>query len=192
MDLYFIRHTSVNVKEGTCYGHSDVDVSQSFEREVEILKKKILISPQMIFYSSPLKRCVLLTGKLSIADPIIDTRLIEINFGDWELKDWSLINKIEREKWLHDFVNFRCPNGESYLDLYKRATDFFEDLVKESYKKVAIITHGGIIRSILSYILDIPLKKSFSIQIYYGSVSKIVLSQDNNNNPYITVEYINK
>ena len=93
---------------------------------------------------------------------------------------------------MNDFVNFRCPNGESYLDLYKRATDFFEELVKKNYKNVGIITHGGFIRSILSYILEIPLKKSFSIQIYYGSVSKIVLSQDNNSNSYITVEYINK
>lgn len=192
MDLYFIRHTSVNVKEGICYGYSDVEVSQTFESEVKILKKNFSISPQMIFYSSPLKRCILLAKRLSITDPIIDTRLIELNFGDWELKDWSLINKTEREKWLNDFVNFRCPNGESYLDLYKRATDFFEELVKKKYKNVGIITHGGFIRSILSYILEIPLKKSFSIQIYYGSVSKIVLSQDNNSNSYITVEYINK
>lgn len=192
MDLYFIRHTSVNVKEGICYGYSDVEVSQTFESEVKILKKNFSISPQMIFYSSPLKRCILLAKRLSITDPIIDTRLIELNFGDWELKDWSLINKTEREKWLNDFVNFRCPNGESYLDLYKRATDFFEELVKKNYKNVGIITHGGFIRSILSYILEIPLKKSFSIQIYYGSVSKIVLSQDNNSNSYITVEYINK
>jgi len=192
LDLYFIRHTSVNVKEGICYGYSDVEASQTFESEVKILKKKFSISPQMIFYSSPLKRCILLAERLSISDPIIDTRLIELNFGDWELKDWSLINKTEREKWLNDFVNFRCPNGESYLDLYKRATDFFEALVEKNYENVAIITHGGFIRSILSYILEIPLKKSFSIQIHYGSVSKIVLSQDNNSNSYITVEYINK
>jgi len=192
LDLYFIRHTSVNVKEGICYGYSDVEVSQTFESEVKILKKKFFISPQMIFYSSPLKRCILLAERLSITDPIIDTRLIELNFGDWELKDWSLINKTEREKWLNNFVNFRCPNGESYLDLYKRASDFFEDLVKKNYENVAIITHSGFIRSILSYILEIPLKKSFSIQIYYGSVSKIVLSQDNISNSYITVEYINK
>jgi alpha-ribazole phosphatase len=168
LDLYFIRHTSVNVKEGICYGYSDVELSQTFESEVKILKKKISISPQMIFYSSPLKRCILLAERLSITDPIIDTRLIELNFGDWELKDWSLINKTEREKWLNNFVNFRCPNGESYLDLYKRAT-------------------------VLSYILDIPLKKSFSIQINYGSVSKIKFNQDNSsNNTYITVEYINR
>lgn len=192
MDLYFIRHTSVNVKEGICYGYSDVDLSQTFESEVKILKKKFSISPEMIFYSSPLKRCILLAERLSITDPIIDTRLIELNFGDWELKDWSLINKTEREQWLNNYVNFRCPNGESYLDLYKRATDFFEDLIKESCKNVAIITHGGFIRSILSYILDIPLKKSFSIQIYYGSVSKIVFRQDNNSNTYTTVEYINR
>lgn len=192
MDLYFIRHTSVNVKEGICYGNSDVDLSQTFESEVKILKKKFSISPQMVFYSSPLKRCIFLAERLSINDPIIDTRLIELNFGDWELKDWNLINKTEREQWLNNFVNFRCPNGESYLDLYKRATDFFEDLIKESYKNVAIITHGGFIRSILSYILDIPLKKSFSLQIYYGSVSKIVFRQDSNSKTYTTVEYINR
>jgi len=192
LDLYFIRHTSVNVKEGICYGYSDVDLSQTFESEVKILKKKFSISPEMVFYSSPLKRCILLAERLSITDPIIDTRLIELNFGDWELKDWSLINKTEREKWLNNYVNFRCPNGESYLDLYKRATDFFEDLIKESYKNVAIITHGGFIRSILSYILDIPLKKSFSIQIYYGSVSKIVFRQDSKSKTYTTVEYINR
>lgn len=177
---------------GVCYGQSEVDIADTFEHELEDLKRKLPLSPQMIFYSSPLKRCILLSEKLSTTTPIVDKRLLEIDFGDWELKKWDLIDKFKLQEWTKDFIHKPCPHGESYLDLYKRSSKFFEDIIKKGHEKVAIITHSGVIRSILSYILKIPLKNSFKFQIGYGKVSKINLNHSKDFGPIINIEFVNK
>ena len=120
MDLYLIRHTRVKVANGVCYGQSDIDIADSFEMEVKALKEKFSISPEMNYYSSPMKRCVLLSEKIASKTPIIDNRLLELNFGDWELKEWESIDKEKLQLWANDYVNNQPPNGESYLDLYSR------------------------------------------------------------------------
>lgn len=192
LELYFIRHSTIKLNKGVCYGQSDIDVADTFENEVEFIKKKIPFYSEMVFYSSPLKRCLLLSKRLSKTQPIIDKRLLELDFGDWELKKWDLIEREEFEEWTKDFVSNKCPNGESYLELYIRSIEFFEDLLKKNHKKVAIITHSGIIRSILSYILKIPLKNSFSFQIDYSGISKMFINYDDDLNPIITIEFVNR
>ncbi|MFX1370318.1 MAG: alpha-ribazole phosphatase [Promethearchaeota archaeon] len=192
MDIYLIRHTNVKLDNDVCYGQSDVDIADSFEHELKELKKKLPFSPQMVFYSSPLKRCTLLSEKLSTTTPIIDKRLLEMDFGEWELKKWNLINRVKFQEWTKDFINKPCPNGESFLDLYRRSCRFFEDIIEKGHKKVGIITHSGVIRSILSYLLKIPLKSSFKLQIGYGKVSKINLNQSKDYSLIINIEYVNK
>ena len=41
MKLYLIRHTSVDVPQGTCYGQSNVPLKSSFEEEAEIVKQNL-------------------------------------------------------------------------------------------------------------------------------------------------------
>lgn len=192
MDIYLIRHTKVKVDNGICYGQSDVDVADTFENEVKKLKEKCHFSPKMVFYTSPLKRCLLLAEKLSSTPPIIDDRLLEISFGDWELKKWDLIDRSELEEWTNNFIMTKIPNGESYFDLYKRSCKFFDDLVKKDHKNVVIISHSGVIRSIITYILKIPLEKSFIIQIDYGKMSKIKYNFVNNSDPILNIEFLNQ
>lgn len=192
LELYFIRHSTIKLNKGVCYGQSDVDVADTFENEVEFIKKKIPFYSEMVFYSSPLKRCLLLTKRLSKTQPIIDKRLLELDFGDWELKKWDLIDKKELQKWTDDIKSYKIANGESYKELYTRAIDFFEDITKKNHKKVAIVTHLGIIRSILLYTLKIPLKNSFSFQIDYCGILKIVINQSDDFEPIINIEFVNR
>ena len=177
---------------GVCYGQSEVDLADTFEHEIEDLKKKLPLSPQMVFHSSPLKRCILLSEKLATTTPIVDKRLLEIDFGDWELKKWDSIDKSEFQEWIDDFLSQPCPHGESYLDLYTRSIEFFEEVIKKGHEKVAIITHSGVIRSILSYILKIPLKNSFKFQLDYGKVSKINVAHNKDFGTIINIEFVNK
>ena len=192
MELYFIRHTKVKIKNDVCYGQSDVDITDITEYDISKLKKKIPLLSQMVFYTSPSKRCLFLTKKLAIINPIIDERLLELDFGDWELKKWDSINKSELQEWIKNFIHKPCPHGESYLDLYTRTSEFFEDLIKKNHEKVVIITHLGVIRSILSYILKIPLKNSFKSQLDYGNISKINVNHSKECSPIINIEFVNK
>jgi len=188
MEIYLIRHTSINCEKVICYGQADVEVSGAFSTELNSLKKKLGESEEYIFYSSPLKRCSILAQHLSNADFIPDKRLMEMHFGDWELKSWELIEKEQYfQKWRDNFVKTSCPNGESFIDLSKRNIEFFEELIKKDYKKVAIITHSGTIRTLVSHILEIPLNKALNLQIDYGSITKIKTLEHST-----CVEYVNK
>ena len=42
MKIFFLRHTSLDVKPDIFYGQTDLDVSSSFEEEVKVIKKKLL------------------------------------------------------------------------------------------------------------------------------------------------------
>ena len=42
MKIYFLRHTSLDVTPDIFYGQTDLDVSENFESELKIIKKKYL------------------------------------------------------------------------------------------------------------------------------------------------------
>ena len=126
-------------------------------------------------YSSPLQRCMQLAHVIS-KDITIDNRLKELNFGSWELKKWTDIPKNEIQPWYDDWVNKSTHSGESYQDLQKRAISFVED-IPTHYKKIAIVTHAGVIRSLWAYFNNVALKNSFNaLVVEYGSVLKIAYS----------------
>lgn len=159
MIIYLIRHTTPSIPKGTCYGQTDIELSHTFAEEAATLAKFI---PPLSFkvYSSPLQRCKLLAKKLF---PDVPTQyipeLMEINCGQWEMKFWDDIPKEELNTWMFDFVNCPFPNGESYIQFHERISKCFQHITSNPNYPLAIITHGGVIRSILSYLTH-PLQKS--------------------------------
>lgn len=189
MEIYLIRHTSVGVEKSICYGQSDVPLSANFENESNSILSQFDLKEVFQIYTSPSSRCTNLARKFNKnIEPILDSRIMELNFGKWELQKWDEINPNELNPWMEDFVNVNCPNGESYRELAVRTFEFLKEIVKQQHEKIIVISHGGVIRSLLAQILEIPLEKSFSLQIDYGKISKI----KGENIDHIIVEYINK
>ncbi|POY34864.1 alpha-ribazole phosphatase [Solitalea longa] len=185
MDIYLIRHSEVETDKGICYGQSDVDVNANLlnatiEHLIGFLPK------QKVVYSSPLKRCALLAE--SLADEVyFDDYLKEMDFGNWELKAWTEIDKEELDLWMEDFVNVQASGGESFDQLHQRVATFMEEMTNEfEAENVVIISHAGVIRSILCEVLQIPLINAFKLAIDYSSVSKLKY-----NKGYWSVEFIN-
>lgn len=173
MEIYLIRHTTPKIEKGICYGQSDIDVEDSFEEELEIIKKNIPLSRNNFeVFSSPLIRCKKLAECFS-NKIIFDQRLMEVNFGDWELKSWDTINEDELNTWMGDFVNVAPPNGESYVQLNERVNKALNDIVNQSEKNKIIVAHGGVIRALLAKLQLIDLKDSFNIKIPYGHIVKL-------------------
>lgn len=173
MEIYLVRHTTPKIDKGICYGQSDLDVAATFKDEVTVILNTLEITEETSVHSSPLKRCIKLAQQFS-ENIIIDDRLMELNFGDWELLSWDNLPKKASNIWMNDFVNISTPNGEAYIDLAKRANEAFDEIISTSAKKIIITTHAGVIRSILSKINNIHLKDSFDIKVEYGQVFKIV------------------
>lgn len=188
MEIYLIRHTTPDIEKGICYGQSDIPLTRSFQEEFNTLIQHIPPSIDVV-YTSPLIRCYEMATLFKTEKLVTDARLLELNFGDWELKKWDAIEPLILNKWMNDFVNTKVPNGENFLDLYTRVLNFIDELIKQSSKKVVIITHAGVIRCFISFIMDIVLNNAFKINIDYSSVTKIKLEV---NKSYNCIYYLNK
>ena len=173
MEIYLIRHTTPDVVVGTCYGQSDLEVTESFLDEAAAIRRHL---PQNMasVYSSPLKRCHLLAQELFPQHAIqLDDRLKEIHCGEWEMQIWNDIDASVLKPWMEDFVNNRFPGGENYVDLFERTTGFFNELMQHPQPQ-AIVSHGGVLRSILCHLEGTHLKDSFSrYGLRYGCVVKL-------------------
>ncbi|MCB5190100.1 alpha-ribazole phosphatase [Methylobacillus arboreus] len=179
MEIYLVRHTTPDVLPGTCYGHSDVDVTETFLAEFDTLYHKLGHVRDPVIYSSPLQRCMKLAESVAITfSPQVsvqqDARLKELNFGDWEMQSWNDIPRGLVEVWAEDHVRHVPPNGESFLQLSQRVQAFVSDL-DHAERPALVFTHAGVIRALTGYALDLPLIHTFKLQIDYASVSKIII-----------------
>jgi alpha-ribazole phosphatase len=177
MEIFLIRHTTPQVEKGTCYGQSDLETADSFHREAALIKNYIPETVDAV-YSSPLKRCSRLAKELYPAHTIsYHDELKEIHCGEWEMQKWDEIPSEPLQTWMADFVHVPMPGGESYLDLFTRTTGFLKTIISAG-QNAAVITHGGVIRSLLSHTTNTPLLQSFDkFQVEYGCVIKLGLQK---------------
>ncbi|OAQ38167.1 hypothetical protein A5893_15320 [Pedobacter psychrophilus] len=172
MNIYLIRHTKTYNPNELCFGQSEMPLEENFTIDFDWIKEHLNLE-NATYFSSPLRRCTKLLSYLSDENFIIDERLNEINFGDWEMKSWQEISPKDLDNWKEDFVNYRMKNGENFNDVFERSILFFDHILKMELEDVVVVCHSGIIRSIVSYILDFPLEKVFNLNVDYSSISKI-------------------
>ncbi len=180
MDVYLVRHTTPDVAIGLCYGQADVGLAESFDAEWAALRPKLehLVNP--LVFSSPLQRCVQLAQRAvnhySFPAPLTDSRLMELNFGDWELKSWCDIPQGIVDEWTDEHVKQAPPNGESYAHLHHRAKEFLYDLaMHQNIKQALVFTHDGVIRALVAEALNMPLREASRVEVNYGSVTHIAI-----------------
>ncbi|MRT92742.1 alpha-ribazole phosphatase [Ancylomarina sp. 16SWW S1-10-2] len=162
MILHLIRHTKVNVEPGVCYGQKDVELLETYPEELIAVKEQIKDLKFDVIYSSPLTRAKTLATDLFGEAVMYDDRLMELNFGDWEGKAWDEIKDPFLDKWMEDFVNKKCSNGESFVMLHDRVAQFLEELKQSKHENIAIVTHGGVIRTLQAICKNIQLKEAFN------------------------------
>lgn len=178
MEVYIIRHTPVAVGKDTCYGQSNVTLADTFLQDVTQFKDQLPKDFDVVF-CSPLDRCKALTLQLEFENIQYCDALMEMNFGDWENKNWNDINQDELNNWMSDFVNIKIPNGENLIELFERVKQFLDNLRLQNHKKVLLVTHAGVIRCIWAYLLEIPLQNIFKIPCDHGQIITVNLATDN-------------
>lgn len=176
MEVYLVRHTETVCEKGICYGQSDVGIREPYDAVFESILNQL--PKDAVLYSSPLQRCAILAKHIKentqIDSIIEDSRLKEMNFGDWELKSWDAIPREVLDPWMKDFVTVNVPNGESFVDLDFRVREFLDnDILKTHSKPIIVVAHSGVIRSILCKINNLPLQEAFKSPLDYGAVIKI-------------------
>lgn len=145
-----MRHTTPYVAPGICYGQTDLDVAASFETEAAAALAALPAVERIV--SSPLQRCRKLAEFVSAQADIpfdLDPRLMEMDFGTWEGRAWSEIERSEIDAWAADFYHARPHGGESVAILHVRIQAALDGLYDQD-RSTLIVSHAGVIRAALA------------------------------------------
>lgn len=178
MEIYFVRHTSVDVPAGTCYGNTDVGLKDSFKEEAAVTKSHLDGIRFDAVFTSPLSRAVRLAAYCGYPDAVIEPRVKEYNFGEWEMQDYNrLFEEVpEFRSWCDHYLTQRCPGGESFSDQIARVRSFVDEVRGKGYSRVCVFCHGGVlaIGRALSGIMT--WEETFHDIPPYGSVLRLEFS----------------
>ncbi|MBQ5398203.1 MAG: histidine phosphatase family protein [Ruminococcus sp.] len=165
--IHFIRHGDIaDTLKGKYIGTTDVPLSEEGRLNLEEYDSRYIYPGTQVVFTSPLKRCVQ-TAKLLYPhqNPLVLDQLSECCFGEWENKSADeLRDDPDFERWLAGQTDVKPPRGESGADFTKRVCLIFEQIVeglmKTNNTEAVIITHGGVIMTLLS-VYGIPRAKPF-------------------------------
>lgn len=150
MRLYLVRHPQPDIEAGICYGRSDIacapaDVAAALAAVLPQLPADLA---RVAVYSSPSIRCTALAQALPGAFVTIDARLMELDFGDWEMRTWDAIPRAEIDAWAADPVGYRPGGGESVRQMAARVLAFYRELAIAHGRPGAavVVCHAGTMR----------------------------------------------
>ncbi|MBO5243653.1 MAG: alpha-ribazole phosphatase [Muribaculaceae bacterium] len=175
MKITLVRHTSVDVPQGVCYGQSDVPLRATFVREAETVREKLKGLRFDAVYTSPLSRCVKLASYCGYDDAVRDGRLMEMNFGEWEMQRWDEIKDPRLNEWFEDWFHVQATGGESSEQQQQRLRQFLEEIRTNDKENVLLFTHGGIMIHMLLLSGAATLDNVFSQQPDYAGILQIEL-----------------
>jgi alpha-ribazole phosphatase len=172
VQVFLIRHPRPLLEAGVCYGQLDVDCEDPLPVANRL---RPLLPNDTRVIASPLRRTRGLAEALHL-QPGFDARLMEINFGDWEGKKWTDIDRELIDAWAADVLNFVPPGGESVAMLQARAIECVAGLDKQ---RIALVTHGGIIRALLGHWAQLPVEEWSQLKLAFGGVTVVDIDDAN-------------
>lgn len=144
MRVYLVRHLPPIVAPGVCYGSTDL-ATDPVAQALALPALQAALPANAPVYSSPLRRCVVLAQELG--EPVhTDARLVELDFGTWEVQRWDDIARADIDAWALDVARYRPGGGDSVAGMAARIAGFYADLVNTCASEAVVVCHAGAIR----------------------------------------------
>jgi alpha-ribazole phosphatase len=183
--LYLLRHGEIDWPETDCFiGQTDAPLSLRGRLQVEAWRSQLRNMEFGAVWSSDLKRAtesaaIVFEGRAAGIQTSKELR--EIQLGAWEGRPRRQVREEHPDLWLArggDLAGFRPPAGESFLDLQERVVRAIRRIAAETFSTACLVTHAGVIRSLICHCLQMPLENLFRIRLDYGSLSIVALAAE--------------
>ncbi len=160
--ICLVRHAQTDFNKRDCMQGrvNNADLNDFGLRQVKKLRNEIGSLSFDICYSSPLIRAMETAFGLVGDKTLIkrDDRLLERNLGEFEGKERKLYDS--SKYWDYNLNCTEC-GVEGVQELFKRCSDFLDDIKKEhSNENVLIVSHAAVIRALHFLLLKTDLKNS--------------------------------
>lgn len=189
--LYLVRHGHTIWNDtGGVAGSTDIDLSDEGRDAVAGLALSLSGNCRIgSWFCSPMKRTretslILRTRALAenrnsvFPAEQFDSRLVELNFGDWEGMTWSEVHEkysVQMNEWGQDWVNRAPPDGETFSEQAHRCNDWLTSWIAQtpiepgdvasSSRSALLVIHGGSIRALVCNCLGWPLERAMSFRV---------------------------
>jgi broad specificity phosphatase PhoE len=187
LQLVFVRHGEVESRYHQVFGGSRIDMSLSPLGLAQGAAVARWFGDEEIHavYASPMLRVRQTMAPLLNAQtitPIILDDLREVDFGDWTGLRWQEVKElfgVSAFDWLEVLDKGELPGGESARHLQDRVRPCLNRILTESGPgRSLVFCHGGIIRVMLSLLLDLPLSRTAHFNIDYGSITVVEIQPE--------------
>jgi broad specificity phosphatase PhoE len=177
--VYLLRHgqSEANVRGILAGPDNSVKLSEKGRRESRIVSKHLQKIEFTHIYSSPISRCLQTVDPLTSAKPqiplLLEERIQEMNYGDWNGKDLKSLSKKREWKSIQNQPSkFKFPQGESFTQLRKRVQSFLNEIESKT-GPILVVSHGDVIKMILTCTLELSTDNFQKFLIQPASISII-------------------
>lgn len=167
MIIYIVRHGETNGNlRGILQGWTDEPLNEKGRQLARVTAKALSDVKFDVVISSPLSRAyetaqiMLAENQFEKPDILIENRIKEINFGEWEClgitKDnFEIPSENFNDFYDNPFLFQNAPGGESIQQVCDRTGEFYRELViNAAYndKTILLTTHGFALRAMLQQV----------------------------------------
>ncbi|WP_372661527.1 histidine phosphatase family protein [Cohnella sp.] len=152
----WLRHGETEANARRCYlGHLDSALTEKGQEQVSLAAELLGEAKAARLYTSDLGRCVetaKVVGRILGLEPELDSRLRELDFGQWDGKTYEEVmssrNRAFLERWYKNPFEIAPPEGETLCELGQRVDEWVEQTFAKtrSNETIIIVSHGGPIR----------------------------------------------
>ncbi|WP_455757317.1 histidine phosphatase family protein [Sulfurimonas sp.] len=172
MKITLVRHAQVSEEyKGKYNGHIDIPLSQNGKKQAKELAKKLQhINFDKIYCSDLLRARETLEAFDYDKKPIYTDKLREKSWGKHEGKSFDEIQNegiqyIDFEQWIN------ALDGEEILSYKTKIKEYFFATIFEQIdcEHILVVSHAGVIKTLISIINNMSLEESFKISLPYAT-----------------------
>lgn len=177
--IILIRHGALDQSlDGRYIGSTEAGLSADGRRQLAAIGQLLDDTARQAVYASPqlrVRQSVEAAG-VDAAAVREDERLREMSFGLCETLTYAEI--LERfpgitTHWRADNFEFMFPDGEKTASFRSRVRSFLDDLLADGHPAATVFTHGGVINTLLEFLLEIPCTDVWRYAPGRGSLSVV-------------------
>lgn len=178
--FYFLRHAPTAWNgEKRMQGRTDVPLTEASIAALSELSVDSFYR-QLPVFASPATRALQTAQALGLSTPTEQSALLEMDWGDWEGQTVAELRQQLGDEMARNEdrgLDFRPTSGESPREVQSRVLKWMRTLGAANSVSM-IVTHKGVIRSVLAAAFDWPMLGRAPVKLDWGRCHHFVLESD--------------
>ncbi len=177
--ILLVRHAHTELAGHFC-GQVNPPLSERGHQQLAGLAKGLPERGLTHLFSSDLLRtqetASIIAAELGLTVELMPS-LREMSFGEWEAFNWDEVSKKDAayaKRWMEQYPWLPAPGGERFETFRERVRGAAAEIAaRPAGGCAAVITHSGVIRTLMLDVLNLPESALSSLEYGYASCTEI-------------------